>query len=228
MPIRYDAAGNQVSIFLSKSINQLRAEWPNTSAEVWMTPDSHQTPTWAFAVSSIDPTTVEPPGSYDQPGENGTLASDVTPSTESNNDALLPFAQPSGPIKVSVKAIAGWYTTAVGFTPSGALAANFENSAAAWIVLRMPRTTPGGLGSVATWELHTNGLKGQMVSGTVVLQNYNEIAVSYDPSTGMVVGSVQGVPTAAIPFAVSGVKYVGFQGNGIVNDFLVEAAAIAP
>jgi hypothetical protein len=228
MPIRYDAAGNQVSIFLSKSINQLRAEWPNTSAEVWMTPDSHQTPTWAFAVSSVDPTTVEPPGSYDQPGENGTLASDVTPSTESNNDALLPFAQPAGPIKVSIKAVAGWYTTAVGFTPSGTLAGNFENSAAAWIVLRMPRTTPGGLGSVATWELHTNGLKGQMVSGTVVLQNYNEIAVSYDPSTGMVVGSVQGVPTAAIPFAVTGVKYVGFQGNGIVNDFLVEAAAMAP
>jgi hypothetical protein len=67
-----------------------------------------------------------------------------------------------------------------------------------------------------------------MVSGTVVLQNYNEIAVSYDPATGMVVGSVQGIPTAAIPFAVTGVKYVGFQGNGIVNDFLVEAAAIAP
>ena len=27
---------------------------------------------------------------------------------------------------------------------------------------------------------------------------------------------------------ITGVKYVGFQGNGIVNDFLVEAAAIAP
>ena len=77
-------------------------------------------------------------------------------------------------------------------------------------------------------RLHTNGLKGASVSGTVVLQNYNEIAVSYDPSTGMVVGSVQGVPTAAIPFVVSGVKYVGFRGNGIVNDFLVESSAIAP
>jgi hypothetical protein len=225
--IRYDAAGSPISIFLSKSINQLRAEWPNTSAEVWMTPDAHQTPTWAFAVGSLDPATVEPAGSYDRPGENGLLASDIAPSN-ANNDALLQFVQPDGPITVSVSAVAGWYTTAVGFTASGALTSNFESSAAAWIVLRMPRTTPGGLGATATWELHTNGLNGPSVSGTVVLQNYNRIAVSYDPATGMVVGSVQGVPTPAIPFTVTGVKYVGFQGNGIVNDFLVEAKAIAP
>jgi len=195
---------------------------------VWMTPDSRQTPTWAFAVGSLDPATVEPSGSYDQPGENGLLASDITPSTESNNDALLPFPQPAGPITVSVSAVAGWYTTSVGFTPSGALAGNFENSGAAWIVLRMPRTTPGGLGSVATWELHTNGLKGPSLSGTVVLQNYNRLSVSYDPATGLVTGAVQGVVIGSVPFAVAGVKYVGFQGNGIVNDFIVEANSIAP
>jgi hypothetical protein len=27
-----------------------------------------------------------------------------------------------------------------------------------------------------------------------------------------------------VPYAVTGVKYVGFQGNGIVNDFRVEVA----
>jgi hypothetical protein len=226
--VRYDAAGNPVPIFLSKSINQRRAEWPNTSSEVWMTPDAHQTPTWAFAVATPDPATIEPQGSYDQPSENGVLASDIAPSNPTNYDALLPFVQPDGPITVAASAIAGWYTTAVGFTSSGALTSNFENSAAAWIVLRMPRSTPGGLGATATWELHTNGLRGASDSGTVVLQNYNRIAVSYDPATGMVVGSVDGVPTAAIPFTVTGAKYVGFQGNGIVNDFLVEAKAIAP
>jgi len=228
MPIRYDSGGAPVSTFLSHSINQLRVEYPSISSEVWMTPDPRQSPSWAFASGSLDPLTVEPAGSYDQPGENGLLASNVNPSVESNNAALLNFLQPQGAVTASISAISGWYTTAVGFTSSGALAANFENSAAAWIVLRMPRTTPGGQGSVATWELHTNGLKGPSVSGTFVLDGYNHIAVSYDPATGTVVGSVQGVPTPALHYVVSGVKYVGFQGNGIVNDFLVQAGAIVP
>lgn len=116
----------------------------------------------------------------------------------------------------------------VSATANGAAAGNFETSGAAWLVLRMPRTTPGGLGATAIWELHTSGLTGPSLSGTVVLQNYNRIAVSYDPDAVVVVGSVNGVPTAALPCTVSGVRYVGFQGNGIVNDFLVSAGAIAP
>lgn len=230
LPFRYDSAGNPVSIAGAGgevSLNQLRVEWPNIASEVWLTPAVRQSPTWYFGpVASIDPATVEPPGSYDRPGENGVTVSNVNPTIESNNDALIPFVQPPGPVTASVSAIAGWYTTAIGFTPSGVLAGNFETSGAAWLVLRMPRTTPGGLGATAVWELHTNGLTGPSVSGTVVLQNYNRIAVSYDPVAGTVVGSINGVATAALPYVVSGVQYVGFQGNGEVNDFLVEAGDI--
>lgn len=232
LPFRYDSAGNPVSIAGAGgevSLNQLRVEWPNTASEVWLTPAVRQSPTWYFGpVASIDPATVEPPGSYDRPGENGVTASNVNPTVESNNAALIPFLQPPGPVTAAVSAVAGWYTTAIGFTPSSVLTGNFETSGAAWLVLQMPRTTPGGLGATAVWELHTNGLTGPSLSGTVVLQNYNRIAVSYDPDAGVVVGSVNGVPTAALPYAVSGVRYVGFQGNGIVNDFLVSAGAITP
>jgi hypothetical protein len=35
------------------------------------------------------------------------------------------------------------------------------------------------------------------------------------------------VPVAPLDYVVSGVKYVGFQGNGAINDFLVQAGAIA-
>lgn len=52
--------------------------------------------------------------------------------------------------------------------------------------------------------------------------------LSYDPATGTMVGSVLGVATPPLQYTVTGVKYVGFQGNGIVNDFLVEAGSIAP
>ncbi len=229
---RYDSPGNPVSLFGAAgetSMNQLRVEYPNIASEVWLTPAVRQSPTWYFGpVASLDPATVEPPGSYDRPGENGVVASNVNPTIESNNAALVPFVQPPGPVTASISAIAGWYTTAIGFTPSGALVGNFETSGAAWLVVRMPRTTPGGQGSVATWELHTNGLLGPSTSGSFVLQGYNHLAVSYDPVAGTVVGSINGVPTAALPYTVTGVQYVGFQGNGVFNDFLVTAGAIAP
>jgi hypothetical protein len=42
-----------------------------------------------------------------------------------------------------------------------------------------------------------------------------------------VAASIEGVRVASLNYVVSGVNYVGFQGNGIVNDFLVKAGAIA-
>jgi hypothetical protein len=219
---RFDAAGNPVPI-AQTSINQLRVEAPSISSEVWMTPDVHQTPSWSFCVGSYDP--AEPFSTYDSNGAwaQGMLYSNLdNPSLTTNNDALLPFAQPTGALTASVSAVSGMYTTSVGFTPSNALTGNFENSGAAWLVLRMPL----GLGSTATWELHTNGTKGATVSGTTVLGNFNRIRVSYDPATGTVVGSVNGVVTPALPYVMTGVKYVGIQGNGVVNDFRVEAGVL--
>src|SRR5205823_3170373 len=127
LPFRYNSAGNAVPIGGSEvSLNQLRIEYPNIASEVWLTPAVRQTPTWYFGpVASLDPATVEPVGSYDRPGENGVTASYVNPTIESNNDALVAFVQPPGPVTASVSAIAGWYTTAIGFTPSRALTDNF-------------------------------------------------------------------------------------------------------
>jgi uncharacterized repeat protein (TIGR01451 family) len=223
---RLDPAGFVVWIG-GLSINGLRAEYPNTSSEVWATPDVHQMPTWGFASASLDPAVAQPVGSLDGPGQNGVLVSDVNPTIESNNAALLPFVQPAGAVTLSTSVVSGWYTTAIGFTSSGALADNFETSGVAWFVIRMPRTTHGGQGSIATWELHTNGFSGPSASGTMVLGGYNHVAVSYDPTAGKVAASIEGVPVASLDYVVSGVQYVGFQGNGIVNDFLVQAGAIA-
>ena len=223
---RLDPAGLVVWI-AGLSINGIRAEYPNTSSEVWMTPDVHQTPTWGWAWSSLDPNSVQFPGSYDGPTTNGTTVSNTNPTIETNNAALLPFIQPAGPVTLSASVVSGWYTTAIGFTSSGALADNFETSAQAWFVIRMPRTTPGGQGSTATWELHTNGLAGPSATGTMVLGGFNHVAVSYDPIAGKVAASIEGVPVASVDYVVSGVQYAGFQGNGIVNDFLVQDGAIA-
>jgi hypothetical protein len=222
---RLDPAGLIVWIG-GLSIDGLRAEYPNVSSEVWATPHVHQMPSWGFASSSLDPSIIQPAGSLDGPGQNGTLVSDVNPTIESNNAALLPFIQPSGPVTLSTSIVSGWYTTAIGFTSSGILADNFETSGLAWFVIRMPRTTPGGQGSIATWELHTDGFNGPSATGEMVLGGFNHVAVSYDPVAGRVDASIEGVLVASLDYFVSGIQYVGFQGNGIVNDFLVQAGTI--
>jgi hypothetical protein len=56
----------------------------------------------------------------------------------------------------------------------------------------------------------------------------NAISVTYDPDAGTVVGSVRGVATPTLQYRVSGVKYVGFQGNGVVNNFRVERPEMLP
>lgn len=209
------------------SLNGIRAEYPNVRSEVWMTPDVHQLPSWSWANGGVDPAVIEPPGSLDNSGLGGVVVSNSIPSVESNNAALLPFVQPAGPVTVKASIWAGWYTTAIGFSSSSAMVSNFETSGLAWFVVRMPRTTPGGQGSTATWELHTNGIAGPSASGTMVLAGFNHLAISYDPAAGKVVASIEGVTVASVDYVVSGVQYVGFQGNGVLNDFRVQAGAIA-
>ena len=65
------------------------------------------------------------------------------------------------------------------------------------------------LTSLASPHRHRgNGLKGTSVSGTFFLGNgFMPISVSYDPATGIVVGSVNGTRTPEIRFGVGGVKY---------------------
>jgi len=222
---RLDPAGFIVAI-TATSLNGIRAEYPNLSSEVWATANVRQMPSWSITGSgAIDPAILQPAGSLSGAFGGTTFSNDI-PSVVSNNAAVLPFVQPAGPVTITSSIWSGWYTTAIGFTSTNAMADNFENSGLAWFVVRMPRTTPGGQGIIATWELHTNGLIGPSASGTIVLNGFNHIAVSYDPAAGKVVASIEGVPVASVDYVVSGVQYVGFQGNGLLNDFRVEAGAI--
>jgi hypothetical protein len=221
-PTRFDANGNPVSIFTGKNINGIRAEVPNLSSEVWITPDVSHAPGWGFAVSSGDPGNV--------------LASNNNPTDPSNNAALLPFLQPPGAVTASITAFAGPYSTAVGFATSATtLTGAFETAGVAWLLVRIPAAGFISGNPVAEWELHTNGLAGPSASGsiplavfpgtTVLVQRSHRVSVSYDPAQGTVSGALDGVMLRSLPFVVSGVKYVGFQGYGIVSDFRVEAGA---
>ncbi|HEY4132195.1 MAG TPA: hypothetical protein VGM50_16420 [Gemmatimonadaceae bacterium] len=216
---RYNTNGDLVRIGLGTSISGFRAEYPNIGSEVWMTPDPKGGASWAFGASSTDPN--EPPSTFELPGENGVIASATKPSDLTNNDALLNFLQPSGPVTVSATVYAGPYNVAIGFTPSGVLTNNFETSGAAWLVVHFARTN--FLNTPATWELHTNGLVGPSASGTFVSSSFNRLALHFDPDSGTVSATIQGVETSTLLYRVNGVRFVGIQGNGIVNDYRVDA-----
>jgi hypothetical protein len=225
---RYDASGNFVGVALHTDLSGLRAEFPFTSSEVWNAPGGHGVPTWGFSVSSPDPYEQYGTVSEPTPGDNGTMSLVVFPGDQQppgKTDALLDFTPPAEAFQMSLDVIGGGTTTAIGFTSSTTtLYDNFESFGQVWMVLH------GGLGQgqMGTWELHTNGLTGPSLSGTTLLQGYNPLAISYDPATHTVRGSVNGEPTAALSYTATGISGAGFEGVWTVNNFMVQTGAIPP
>jgi hypothetical protein len=58
------------------------------------------------------------------------------------------------------------------------------------------------------------------------------LTVSYDPATHTIVGSINGVPTAAINYTANGIKYVGIEGStsnrSNLDHFIVQTGSVAP
>ncbi len=218
---RFDAAGNVVGVVLHSDLSGLRAEFPNTSNEVWKAPGGHGTETWGFSVSSPDPYEKYGGTSEPTPGDNGTMSLISFPSA--GTDALLDFTPPASPYQMSLDVIGGGVTTAIGFTSSvTTLNDNFSSFGQIWMVLH----GGSGQGGAGTWELHTNGLTGPSVSGTTPLQGYNPMVLSYDPASHTVRGSVNGVLTPAINYTASGILGVGFEGVWTVNNFIVQTGGL--
>ena len=233
---RFDAAGNFVSVVLHTDLSGLRAEFPFTSNEVWTAPGGHGVPTWGFSVSSPDPYETYGFPSFNgfggspepTPADNGTMSLVVFPGDQNppgKTDELLDFSPPAGAFQASLDVVGGGTTTAIGFTSTTAtLYDNFETFGQVWMVLH----GGAGQGGVGTWELHTNGLAGPSVSGTTLLGGFNPLAISYDPATHTVRGSINGVPTATISYTAAGISAVGFEGQWTVNNFIVQTGAILP
>jgi hypothetical protein len=58
--VRYDAAGNPVSVYLSRSIIQMRTGWLTTRPEAGVTSSQRKIPSRAFAWFSLDPGNIKP------------------------------------------------------------------------------------------------------------------------------------------------------------------------
>jgi hypothetical protein len=183
--------------------------------------------TWTFSASSFDPYEVFQ-GTGPQVLNGSLTVTGGVQGVETHPDALLDFSPPANAFQASVDVISNTPGTALGFTSSSVLNNNFATSGQIWMVYKNPL----GQGQPATWELHTNGTAGPSASGTIIAPGYNHLAISYDPATHRVVGSINGVPTAALSYTPIGIRYVGVEGGtngrGTVDDFIVQAGAIAP
>ena len=233
---RHDAAGNTVLMGSGEhgptliGLDGLRAQFPDTSAEVWRAPGGQHATTWFFASASTDPFEPVTPGD-----ENNLIAAGgADAGTGGHAAALLPLASPTGAVKVSADMIPeggdlrDW--VAIGFSSSIDplnLTNNFENFGQAWLLLKMNAT---GLGAT-TWELHTNGLAGPSLTGNAMLTgSYIPLELTYDPVAHLVSGSISGVSTPTISYTATGIDGVGMEALehvsfGIADYFTVQTSA---
>jgi hypothetical protein len=232
---RHNAAGNTVTMQSNQGptligIDGLRAQFPDTSAAVWIAPGIKKGATWFFAAASLDP--FEPVN----PDDTFVLAAGADNTTGGDLAALLPFTAPAGAYKVSADMIPeggdlrDW--VAIGLTSSiSNQTNNFETFGQAWLMLRMNST---GLGPT-TWELHTNGTAGPFLTGSTTLTgNYIPLQLFYDPVAHLVRGSISGVSTPTISYTATGIIGVGMEAMehvsfGIADNFAVQTvAAVVP
>lgn len=205
-------------------------EYPGSKNTAWLAP-SEPAQTWRVCtVGPSDPYEMPsplqvPPTGITDPdyGVDGCLfANSVDPTTD-RPTALMPFTAPATPYQISIDA---WAfpnpvdpATYLGFglTTSGALDSNLETSAGVWLVLRV-----GTYGTSQTYELRVNGMTGPVLaSGTMSFDTLTRLVLRYDPAAKMVSASVNEVELGVFPEAIATPKFIGIEGTGFVNNFVV-------
>ena len=217
-------------VFAHTSINGFWMEYPGNKNQVWLTaPETART--WRFCAQTPDPNELPTPL---QPtiasGDlmNGCVISDWTdPSLPFDQapSALIPLVRTAGAFEASIDGwpapIAGTYV-AIGLTDSTLTINNLETSAGAWLLLK---EGPSLNNTDTIYEFRLNGTSGPLLaSGTFFSLTYNQIAVRYDPASGMAGASVNGIDLGSYPAGLAATpKFVGFEGVGILDNFFVRA-----
>jgi hypothetical protein len=211
-------AGQQPdNIAIGTGLNGKRAQVPGTAGETWIT--SSPGASWAFSASSTDP--FEAPAA----GGNGTVTyqvRDENPPRPSFAVALLGLTAPAQMFQESLDVVTGIGDLAIGFTSSTNVSGDtFGQFGLFSLDLKTSLGTPG----IGAWTLTT--ADGGQLTGTTVLGGFNRLALSYDPVGHLVQGSVNGVATGTLGYEAIGIAAVGFQGTGTVDNFRLDAAALA-
>ncbi|MDX2056710.1 MAG: hypothetical protein SFV24_02840 [Gemmatimonadales bacterium] len=214
----YSSKGELRSAGLHTTIGGFWIEWPGSKNTRWITPDGDQT--WKFAGCSPE-TPGELPSPLQTINGNGCVSSEWFDAVTQFPTALMPFVAPATAYEVSISAWVAPIPNAyigLGFTNSGVTLGNLATSGAIWIRLRDLDLDGGPL----HYELRVNGMTGPvLVEGRLGVSGWDPIALRYDPAAQAVTLRVDGTTIGTYPFSMSTPRYVGFEGVGVLDDFVV-------
>ena len=134
----------------------------------------------------------------------------------------MSFAAPATTYQVSIDGYPAPFDehyVGIGFTDSSVLYSNLETSAKAWLRVKQG---PALNGTTMIYELRLDGMAGPVLApGEVPAMGFNQMAVRYDPVAQMVGASFNGVDLGWYRLAMTAPTFVGFEGVGILDDFVV-------
>lgn len=208
--------------YLHTPIQGFWMEYPGSKDTAWLAPSEGQT--WRFCAWSNP---LEMPSPIQAMlGTEGCVASEWfdTPVVDIPT-ALMPFRAPATAYEVSINGypapLPNGYV-GIGLTGSSLLYSNLETSASVWLLLR-PNTVFDG--TTVIYELRVNGMNGPVLAtGETISYGYNELALSYDPVNQTITGNVNGIDLGAYTQSIPTPKYIGFEGIGILDNFVVRSA----
>lgn len=153
---------------------------------------------------------------------NGCIISDWFDPVVDHPAALMPFTAPASTYQVSMEGYPAPFAAhyvGIGFTDSAILYSNLETSAKAWLRLK-PNANLDGF--TVVYELRLDGMNGPLLaSGEVPSLGFNQMALRYDPAAQMIGATLNGMELGWYPLVMSAPKFVGFEGVGILDDFVV-------
>ena len=213
-------------VYASTPLSGFWMEYPGSKNEVWLAaPETGRT--WRFCAQSDDPKELPSPLQTNSLSSNGCVISnwfDPSLPFDQAPTAIVPLAKTAGAFQASIDGwpapIAGTYV-AIGLTDSTLTVNNLETSAAVWLLLREVTLD----NTLTAYELRLDGMTGPLLaSGQFISETFNTMAVRYDPATGMVGASLNGMELGSYPANLAATpKFVGFEGVGILDNFVVRA-----
>jgi hypothetical protein len=219
--------------YIHTAITGFWVEYPGSKNATWLTaPESVRT--WRFCVETPDPNELPSPL---QPvltnGDgtatdimNGCIISDWTDPTlpfDQQPAALIPTPKTAGAFEASVDGwpapIAGTYL-AIGLTDSVLTVNNLQSAAAVWLLIKEDAAL-NNLNLI--YELRLNGMTGPLLAtGQFYSVTYNQVAVRYDPTTGAIGGSINGVDLGSYAAGLAAApRFIGLEGVGVLDNFVV-------
>ena len=194
-------------------------EYPGSKDTAWLAPSEGQT--WRFCASSDNALEMASPIQITY--GNGCVASEWfdAPVVEIPT-ALMPFRAPATAYEISINGypapLPGMYM-GIGLTGSSLLYSNLGTSASIWLLLKPNMRFDG---TTVIYELRIDGMNGPVLAaGETVNYGYNELVLSYDPASKTLGGSVNGIDLGAYSVTIPTPKYIGFEGVGILDNFVV-------